>query len=439
MSLLHEYRQYIVRALGTLPEGDITDTGRQAQLHAALGNVLFHTAGPGRDGIAAFSSALQLADRTGDLANRLRAFSGLCATYLGTGNYRQGLACAESFNSALGHAAEPSARIISNRLLGLSLSFAGQQARALEIAQCLYNEPVREVHRTRNSGVQFDQRVAAGTLLARTLWLRGYQDQALQVAKETAGEAQCIEHALSMCYALATAVYPICCWSGDDESGDRYLAVITDQALMHSLVYWQTWARGFAILRRTRNAAFGPPAPAMKHDLVRDLASAVGPQLEIFATLSEQYAAMHALERAQSGDAGWATAEILRASAAMALAATAANNANDAEAMLLQSMDVARRQEALSFELRSAMTLAALWGSQGKLREARDLVSLTYGKFAEGHERADLQKARELMDALLRPGDKVSQQSCSWLKPLPQGNWRLIVADVTSFRGADRG
>jgi predicted ATPase len=72
----------------------------------------------------------------------------------------------------------------------------------------------------------------------------------------------------------------------------------------------------------------------------------------------------------------------------------------EAEAWLRRALDVARRQEAKSLELRAAMSLARLWQQQGKRAEAYALLAPIYGWFTEGFDTADLQEAKALLDAL---------------------------------------
>jgi predicted ATPase len=74
--------------------------------------------------------------------------------------------------------------------------------------------------------------------------------------------------------------------------------------------------------------------------------------------------------------------------------------AQAAEACFQQALTVARRQQARSWELRAAMSLARLWQEQGKRAEARELLAPIYGWFTEGFDTADLQEARALLDEL---------------------------------------
>jgi class 3 adenylate cyclase/predicted ATPase len=81
----------------------------------------------------------------------------------------------------------------------------------------------------------------------------------------------------------------------------------------------------------------------------------------------------------------------------------------DAENCFARSLEIARKQNALSWELRTSLSLAALWRDVGKLEQAADLLSPIAGKFREGSETADLKKAVSLLAELrqMSPGDQV--------------------------------
>jgi predicted ATPase len=65
-----------------------------------------------------------------------------------------------------------------------------------------------------------------------------------------------------------------------------------------------------------------------------------------------------------------------------------------------RALSVARQQQAKSWELRAAMSMARLWRDQGKRDEARDLLGLVYGWFTEGFDTLDLKEAKALLDEL---------------------------------------
>jgi predicted ATPase len=70
------------------------------------------------------------------------------------------------------------------------------------------------------------------------------------------------------------------------------------------------------------------------------------------------------------------------------------------EGLYCESLEIARRQQSRGWELRAAMSLARLWGEQGRRAEARDLLAPVYGWFTEGFDTADLKEAKALLAEL---------------------------------------
>jgi predicted ATPase len=95
----------------------------------------------------------------------------------------------------------------------------------------------------------------------------------------------------------------------------------------------------------------------------------------------------------------WWEAEVCRLRGILLLRQTGTSQV-EAEACLQRALDVARCQEAKSWELRAAMSLARLWQQQGKRTEAWELLAPIYGWFTEGFDTADLQEAKALLEVL---------------------------------------
>jgi predicted ATPase len=74
--------------------------------------------------------------------------------------------------------------------------------------------------------------------------------------------------------------------------------------------------------------------------------------------------------------------------------------AQEAEGCFHKAVEIARKQQAKSLELRATMSLARLWQQQGKKDEARQMLADVYGWFTEGFETKDLQEAKALLDSL---------------------------------------
>jgi predicted ATPase len=71
-----------------------------------------------------------------------------------------------------------------------------------------------------------------------------------------------------------------------------------------------------------------------------------------------------------------------------------------AQAYFDHALAVARQQQAKSWELRAAMSMARLWRDQGKRDKARELLAPVYGWFTEGFDTIDLKEAKALLDEL---------------------------------------
>ena len=79
----------------------------------------------------------------------------------------------------------------------------------------------------------------------------------------------------------------------------------------------------------------------------------------------------------------------------------AQNKLAEGEASIRQALELARKQQAKSWELRAATSLARLWSEQGRRPEARELLAPVYGWFAEGFDTADLKDAKAVLDDLV--------------------------------------
>jgi predicted ATPase len=112
---------------------------------------------------------------------------------------------------------------------------------------------------------------------------------------------------------------------------------------------------------------------------------------EALAALAEAAILVDAGERAYQAEVHRAAGELLLEMAGRRL---------EGEARLLQAVEVARAQQARSWELRAATSLARWWAERGKRNEARDLLATVYGWFNEDLDMPDLRDAKGVLDAL---------------------------------------
>jgi predicted ATPase len=116
-----------------------------------------------------------------------------------------------------------------------------------------------------------------------------------------------------------------------------------------------------------------------------------------------------AIARAERTEELWQFAELLRVKGELVLLEGAAPQAAAAEDYFQRALDWARRQGALSWELRAAASLARLQCDHGRSAEAVALLQPVYDRFTEGFETADLKAAKALLDALQELGVGVAR------------------------------
>ena len=109
-----------------------------------------------------------------------------------------------------------------------------------------------------------------------------------------------------------------------------------------------------------------------------------------------------AMTAAETTKETWCEAEIHRTAGEIALMSPEPDAAK-AQAHFERAIAIARMQEAKSWELRAATSLARLWRDHGKRQQARDLLAPVYGWFTEGFDTADLKEANTLLDELTEP------------------------------------
>jgi predicted ATPase len=123
---------------------------------------------------------------------------------------------------------------------------------------------------------------------------------------------------------------------------------------------------------------------------------------EAYGTLGEAAVGLtvltEALALAETTGERWYEPELYRLKGALLLQQNSDNQA-EAEICFHHALNIARTQQAKSFELRAATSLARLWQQQGKRQEAYDLLAPVHHWFTEGFDTADLQEAKALLDA----------------------------------------
>jgi predicted ATPase len=412
LSLVEECRSRVEQALSALASSANPGAPHEMQLHAALGASLIYTKGLGPETVTAWTNALETAERLGDFECQLRAIRGLWAYRLNNGEYRASLTLAQRFSCLAAKQTAPADLLVGQRMTGTSLHYLGKQTdarRHLESALSGYVTPAHGRHPNR---YQFDQRVTARATLARILWLQGLPEQAMHSAKISVEEAQATEHMLSLCNALVQAACPVALLVGDLAAAEGWIAMLLEQSARHGLDLWHLRGRGFRgmLLNKAGDTALGLQLLDGALKELRETKYA-GHYVAFLGALAEALdqagqverglaAIEEALARSERTQARWCTAELLRIKGDLVLQQGGANCAAVAEDLFLKALDGARRQGALSWELRAATSLARQWQRHDRDMAARELLSPVYARFTEGFDTADLAAAKTLLDAL---------------------------------------
>jgi predicted ATPase len=410
LSLLTECRARVEQAIASLGDQVPSDPRRDMRLYLALGHALLHTrASGGPEMNAAFTKALEHAGIINDTRYRLGAILGLYAYRLNTGQYRAALGVAEQFHAVAAQTADRSDVPIGGRLVGLALHILGDQPGARRHLEPLVSSRVVTARPSHIILYQYDQRVLLECYYARVLWLQGCADQARRLTESLVDYARTKDHVLSFLYALLIAACPIALYVGDLTTVDHHVRLAFELAARHALEVWTVWAQcfeGVLLIKRGETGAGSQslqlalerlPEPAIHHHmslLLAEQAAGLGGAGQIAEGLG---VVDKALARAEQTEAGWYLAELLRTKGELLLLGRGPTTAETAEQCFHQALDVARRQGALAWELRAAMSLARFWRGRQRASQARELLARVYRRFTEGFETADLIAAKALL------------------------------------------
>jgi predicted ATPase/DNA-binding winged helix-turn-helix (wHTH) protein len=411
LSLMGEWCRRVESALTSIRSGAVVSIRLEMQLLAALGAAMWFTSGPRSKAGAAFTDVLEIAERLDDTEYRLRALSGLWSFRLGNAELQAAVALAQKVTNLPPDQAGPTDRLVGERMLATSLYYLGDQSNArrhIEGMLSRYAAPTSQPHIS-IIRFQYDQLVAGRGTLARILWLQGFPDQALRIAHDNVENTRAIDHAASMCIALELACVVVLD-VGDLATTRRYVAMWLEHSakvalgLNHAFGRWYEGAllikEGDVVagLRSTRAAldelretGFFLRRPAFLGVLAEGLAS-IGQVAEGLLAIDD------ALAQCERTNERWNMSELLRIRGQLLLLEGAPAAAVAAEDHYRQGLDWARRQGALSWELRCATSLARLWRDQARSEEARGLLAPMYDRFTEGFATADLRAAKTLLD-----------------------------------------
>ncbi len=403
-SLMAAIHQRVSQALPLVPPG----SRQQMLLLAALGESLLFAKGNVPEAETAWTAALEIADRMADREHQLRALWGLYFHWTTAGDFRIALQFAERFRAIATTVPEAPEIPIGDRMAAVAHHFLGDQAAARRHIESMLSR-YRQAPQSHRVRYQVDQRIGAQVLRARILWLQGFPDQAMRTAQATVEDARALGHLTSLGYALAAGACPVAFLAGDLAVAEQQATMLLRLSARHGLALWHDWSRNFgraiAIrrgdvegelqrLRAELDQIRGTRPIQFHQPFLAELAQGFGRVGNMAAGLAAIDEAIAASARAEER---WYVAELLRIKGDLLLIGASRTAVAAAEDLFAESLRWARRQAALSWELRTAISLARLWRSRERRAEAHDLLAPLYGRFTEGFETADLLAARQLL------------------------------------------
>jgi predicted ATPase len=246
-------------------------------------------------------------------------------------------------------------------------------------------------------------------LRSRVLWLLGYPDAALQDTDDAVKNARETGQAASLMIALGWTAVPLTLC----RDYSRATALAQEQCALAEEKDATPWRVNGSLNQGALFALTGDASNA-----VQMITSGIT-ALPTGVTIGMPWWLLHlaiahtnlgqlddawryigeAMKTTEATKERWCEAEVHRIAGEIALMSPEPDAAK-AEAYLERALTVARRQQAKSWELRAAMSMARLWRDQGKSQQARELLAPVYGWFTEGFDTLDLKEAKDLLDEL---------------------------------------
>jgi class 3 adenylate cyclase len=392
-------------ALATLGEGPTRDA-RELELQLARGLSLFTAEGFGAaEAPQAYARARELAERRGDGRQQFMAVYGLWQSANGAGDI---IGCRKLSNRLQHLTADNSdeeLRLQAHHSAWATCLFAGDPAAAREHCEAgrrLYDPERHRLHRQLYGG--HDPGTCARYLGAQVHWLLGYPEKGSAGGIEALALAERIAHPFSFALALQY-VSMLHLERGEPELAlqriDAVEALAAEQRL--GFVLEPKLLRGAALTAQgaveeaivcLRGGLAGRTAARLQCYGIARLADALIRRGEHGAALAATRDGLSTVER--TGHRQW-EAELHRLEG---VALSGLNRLAEGQTALEAAIRVAQAQQAKSYELRAATSLARLWGEQGRRAQAHDLLAPVYGWFTEGFGTADLQEAKALLDDL---------------------------------------
>jgi predicted ATPase/class 3 adenylate cyclase len=399
-----------IEVLMTLPDS-VERAREELDLQTALGPVLIAVKGFASLATErAYTRARKLCKQVGETPQLFPVLHGLFRFHLLRAELQTTREMAEHFFNMAQRAQDPALLLEGKRIVGSTIFWLGDFATArahLEQGAALYDP---QQHRSHAFEYGQDPGAACLSLAAWPIWGLGYPDQALQSIDKALTLAQEAAHPFSLAYALtwASTVSQLRREAKALQERTEALITLCSERGFPFFLAFGTILRGWAITAQGAGAegiaqvhqglvAYRATGSELHRpyflSLLAEAYGKVGKPEEGLTVLDEALAIVDNTE-----ERNWEV-ELHRLKGELLLMKQG-QNGDEAEKCFRKALDIARRQQAKSLELRVATSLSRLWQKQGKQKEAHRLLSEVYAWFSEGFDTVDLQVSKALLEEL---------------------------------------
>ena len=372
LSLVFECRDRIERALDVLESDSTVRPHVAMQLQVSLGIALVYTLGSVERIRTVLAKALSAAESLDDVGAMLEILFALYGVY----------------------------------------HHSGEQREAQHSFERMIEAYVAPEYQRHTIWSRYDLRVMGRATLARVLWLRGLVNQGVAQAEASLEDARIAAHPPTLAWVLHYGAFPVALMTGDLVAAGQAVATLKGLATSLGAPFWKILAQCLEGKLQITRREFGPGSALLRDAL--DTCERTGWTIcnpEFLGALAEGLAGLgqfsealvtidRSLASADRGGERWYVAELLRTKGELLLHEAGDESVSRAEGCFSQALEIAREQDALSWELRAAISFAHLRVRQSRHDSARRLLAPVYGRFTEGFETADLRSARAVLQSL---------------------------------------
>jgi class 3 adenylate cyclase/predicted ATPase len=395
--------------LQTLPETP-ERTRREVDMLIALGASLLAVKGYATGEVReTYTSAQQLCQHLDDPRQLFPVLRGLWNHYTIRAEHQTAHTLGEQLLSIAQQVRDGSMMCAAHRALGTTLYNLGTLAEAhTHFTQGLALYDLQQ-HRASTFLYGEDSGVMCQSFAARALWHLGYPDQALTQSHAAVTLAQQIVHPFSLGFALVFAAM-VHQYRREARAVHQCAEATLSLAMAQGFPLWRAQGaiyRGWTLAQQAGHAQAGIEQLHQGLSAFRATGAEInrsyflGMLADAHGMIGEPEAGLtvlaEALTLADTTGERWYESECYRLQGELLLQQNSDNQA-EAETCFQHALEIARSQQAKSFELRVAITMARLWQQQGKRQEANDLLAPIYHWFTEGFDTADLKAAKALLD-----------------------------------------